>query len=714
MKKLLFLPVIFAFIVSVVPAQNKLFTMEDAVLNGRTFLAPKRLNQLMWVKGSNNYSFVEKGEVLMRGSAENNKTETIISLETLNQELKKNNIESYPMFPLMSWENENTFGFDNNNQRISFDVKTKKIAVAEKNLGQGAMGHDEEPNTKTIAYCIENNLYIYKNGKKIQITNDSEKNIVNGQSVHRDEFGIHKGTFWSPKGDYLAFYKMNQTMVSDYPITDYNTRPASVKTIKYPFAGDPSHQVSLGVFNVSSGTTTFIKTGEPLEQYLTNIAWSPDEKHIYIAVLNRDQNHLKLNCYNASTGDFEKTLIEEKNDKYVQPLHPLTFLKNDENKFIWQSERDGFNHFYLYDIKGNLIKQLTKGNWEITELAGFDASGEKVFYNATNPNGLNRDLFSLNIKTNEIKRLTKGDGTHTVFLNDNASCFLDIFTNTETPRIISIYKTNGEKIKEILNADNPVKDYKLGAMSLFQIKSDLGDELNCRMFKPVDFDSTKKYPVIVYLYNGPGIQLITNSWLGGADLWYQYMAQKGYIVFTLDGHGSAHRGKAFEQVTFRNLGNAEMQDQLKGVDYLKSLTYVDSSRIGVHGWSYGGFMTTSLMTRQPGVFKVGVSGGPVIDWSYYEIMYTERYMDTPETNKSGYESSNLLNYISQLKGKLMLIHGTVDDVVVWQHSVQYVKKAVDKGVQIDYFMYPGHPHNVRGKDRVHLMNKVSSYFIENL
>ena len=714
MKKIFFCPILFLFIVSSSFAQNKLFTMDDAVLNGRTFLAPKRLNQLMWIKGSNNYSYVEKGEILMKGYSQNSKTDTIISLENLNKVLKNNNIENSPMFPLMAWENENSFGFDLNNQRITFDIKTKNISILEKKLGQGAIGQDEEPNSKALAYAIENNLYVFKNGKKIQVTNDLEKNIVNGQSVHRDEFGIHKGTFWSPKGNLLAFYRMDQTMVSDYPITDYNTKPATVKNIKYPFAGDQSHQVTLGVYDLEKNKTIFLKTGTPVDQYLTNIAWSPDEKHIYIAVLTRDQNHLKLNCYNAISGEFEKTLLEEKNDKYVQPLHTLKFLKNNSEQFIWQSERDGFNHLYLYDTKGNLLKQLTKGNWEVTDLTDFDAKGEKIFYTATNPNGLNRDFYSLNIKTNEIKRLTKGEGSHFIILNENGEYFLDNFSNIETPRLISIYKTNGEKTNEILNAENPIKDFKLGALSVFSIKSDLGDDLNCRMFKPIDFDSTKKYPVIVYLYNGPGVQLITNSWLAGADLWYHYMAQKGFIVFTLDGHGSSHRGKAFEQVTFRNLGKVEMQDQLKGVNYLKSLSYVNPDRIGIHGWSYGGFMTSSLMTREPGVFKVGVSGGPVIDWSYYEIMYTERYMDTPETNKSGYESSNLLNYISQLKGKLMLIHGTVDDVVVWQHSVQYVKKAVDKGVQIDYFVYPGHPHNVRGKDRVHLMNKVSSYFIDNL
>jgi dipeptidyl-peptidase-4 len=299
-------------------------------------------------------------------------------------------------------------------------------------------------------------------------------------------------------------------------------------------------------------------------------------------------------------------------------------------------------------------------------------------------------------------------------MNKAGDCVVDNFSSAQIPREYNIIQTKTGKVMSLFKAENPIKDYQTGSWRLFSIKNSEGTDLYCRLFKPVNFDSTKKYPVLVYLYNGPHSQMVTNTWMAGGELWYQYMAQKGFIVFTLDGRGTSYRGKAFEQAIHRRLGTVEMEDQLKGVEYLKSLSYVDPARIGVHGWSYGGFMTTSLMTRNPGVFKVGVCGGPVIDWSYYEIMYGERYMDTPQENKEGYDNNNLLNYVDKLKGKLLMIHGAQDNVVVWQHSILYQKKAVDKGVQLDYYVYPGHEHNVLGKDRAHLMEKVTNYFIDNL
>jgi len=423
---------------------------------------------------------------------------------------------------------------------------------------------------------------------------------------------------------------------------------------------------------------------------------------------------MNLNCYNATTGDFIKTLFTEKDEKYTEPLHPVQFLPTNANQFIWQSRKDGFNHLYLYDTNGKLIRQLTKGNWEVIDIAGFNKKGDKIYFTSTINSGINRDFCSTIISTGKTTRLTSGDGVHTAIFNAETENFIDNFSSLNTPRVIKIVSSQGKEIKTLLTAENPLKDYAIGTTKLFTLKSQLGDDLYCRMVLPVNFDSTKKYPVIVYVYGGPHVQLVTNTWLAGGDLWYQYMAEKGYIVFTLDNHGSGNRGKAFEQATFRQLGTVEMQDQLTGVDYLKSLAFVDSTRMGVHGWSFGGFMTTSLMTRNPGIFKAAVAGGPVIDWSYYEVMYTERYMDTPEQNPEGYKNNCLLNYVDKLQGKLMLIHGTSDDVVVWQHTMMYLKKAVSKNILLDYFAYPGHLHNVTGKDRVHLMGKISQYFEENL
>jgi dipeptidyl-peptidase-4 len=565
-----------------------------------------------------------------------------------------------------------------------------------------------------FSFVENNNVFVSVKGQVKQVTKDGSYEIVNGKSVHRDEFGITKGTFWSPKGNYLAYYRMDQSDVTDYPIIDWTTYPAGNKNIKYPMAGNKSHYVTLHIYDVKTGTSYAVTTGGPKDQYLTNVAWSPDEQKIYIAILNREQNHCKLNEYDVVTGALLKTLFEEKDEKYTEPLHPMLFVKNNPKQFIWQSRRDGFNHCYLYSSDGKLVSQLTKGNWEVKEVNGFDANGENLVFQANEQSPVNQDAYTVNLKNGKMKRLTQGNGMHQVTLSPGGDVIVDNFSSCYVPREYRIINTANGNASLLFKAENPVKDYKLGTWSLFSIKNSEGTDLYCRLFKPTNFDSTKKYPVLVYLYNGPHSQLVTNTWMAGGELWYQYMAQKGFIVFTLDGRGTSNRGKAFEQAIHRQLGTKEMEDQLKGVEYLKSLPYVDASRMGVHGWSYGGFMTTSLMTRHPGVYKVAVAGGPVIDWSYYEIMYGERYMDTPQENKAGYDANNLLNHVDKLKGKLLMIHGAQDDVVVWQHSILYQKKAVDKGVQLDYYVYPGHMHNVLGRDRAHLMEKITNYFIDNL
>lgn len=714
MKKIVLL---FVAIANVAVAQTKLFTMEEAVVLQRSTLAPAKLKQLMWQKNADNYSFIEKRgneEVLVVYAAASTKEINALNLTQLNTALTTASLSTVKSFPAIQWLNSKQFTFEADKKLISVDITTKKAKVeASRDLGEEAANKDVADKTNYVAFTVKNNLFVFDGKEKLIVTNDADENIVNGQTVHRDEFGIHKGTYWSPKGNLLAFYRMDQTMVTDYPVIDWAPRPAKNVNIKYPMAGDKSHEVTVGIYNVSTGKTVFLKTGEPKEQYLTNIAWSNDEQYVYIAVLNRGQDHMKLNKYNVTTGLLEKTLFEEKHEKYVHPMHPMVFLHNGK-QFIWQSERDGFNHLYLYNEDGTLVKQLTKGNWLVTDLAGLDPKGTKAYYTSTTESGITRNFYAVDFKSGKITRITKGDGTHTSMMSSSGNYILDNFQNTSVPRNVYVNSTNGKSSKLIYTAANPIQDYKLGEMKIFTLKSESGDDLYCRLYKPVDFDSTKKYPTIVYLYNGPSIQMINNTWNGGGDLWFQYMAQRGYVVFTLDGRGSANRGLAFEQATFRHLGVNEMKDQMVGVDYLKKQKFVDAARMGIFGWSYGGFMTTSIMTRYPDVFKAGVAGGPVIDWTYYEVMYTERYMDTPQENPEGYKTSRTIDYIDNLKGKLMLIHGTQDPTVVWQHSIQYLKACVDKKKQVDYFVYSGHEHNVLGKDREHLYQKVTDYFMQNL
>jgi dipeptidyl-peptidase-4 len=709
---------ILAFLTSIhAYSQKRQLTMEDAVLNVRTTLAPKKLHDLKWIGGMDAYSFVDTSGVLQRRNVLRKDYMAPLLLSSLNRRLNKMNADTFLKFPDFKWESKSAISFVSTKKLMIYNIDKDTLAiVADRNYPVYAENTDEDPVTHKTAYTRDNNLYIYfPNANIIAVTKDAEKNIVNGKSVHREEFGITKGTFWSPEGNYLAYYRMDQTMVSDYPIVDFNTKPATVEMIKYPMAGDKSHEVTIGIYDVKAAKTIFLQTGLPADQYLTNIAWSPDEKHVYTAVLNRDQTEMKLNCYNAVTGAFEKTLFTETDAKYVHPTHAMEFVKSHPGEFVWQSRRDGYNHLYLYNTDGTLVRQLTKGSWEVTAFGGFDANGMRVFFTCNASSPVNRDFYSSDLATGNMLMVSGGNGTHKDTISESGNYVLDMFSDPSTPNVISLYSSKGKKVNELFRSPDPLQDFALGDTKIFTVKSRDGSDLYCRMYLPVGFDSTKKYPLILYVYGGPNIQLIQNKWmLGSGDLWAQYMAERGFIVFSMDNRGTANRGKDFEQVIFRMLGKAELDDQQQGINYLLNLKYVDQTRMGIYGWSYGGFMTTSMMTRFPGIFSAGVAGGPVIDWSYYEVMYTERYMDTPQNNIEGYNYTNVLRYVDQLQGKLLVIHGTSDPAVVWQQSLLFIKKCIDSGKQVDYFVYPGHEHNVLGKDRVHLLNKIADYFITNL
>ena len=698
-------------------AQNKQLTVEDAFLNRS--LQPQNLKQLTWIPGSQDeFSYVRSTggqDELVRGSASGKDLSPIVTQAALADALKGAGAD-IKTFPAGQWRDANTLLITSKSQVYAYDVKAAK---ASRLFAYDAAADNVEmdPTKTRVAYTKDQNLFIALAGRENEaVTAEPNPAIVNGQAAHRSEFGITKGTFWSPTGSKLAYSRMDQTMVTDYPLVDVSTTPASLRNIKYPMAGDKSHHVTVGVYDLNTRKTVFLQTGEPREQYLTNLAWSPDEKHLYLAVVNRAQNAMKLNQYDASTGAFVKTLFEETDPKYVEPQHAMLFVPGKADQFIWQSQRDGYNHLYLYHTSGKQLHQLTKGSWMVTDVLGFSNKNRDVVYASTADSPLERHTYTVSLGGGAPRKVSQGTGTHSTTLSPSGSFVLDNFSSSITPRtirVISVAEASPRRL--LLMADNPLTGYQLGETKLFPIKAaDGSTDLYCRLITPPNFDASKKYPAVVYLYGGPHAQLVTESWLGGSNLWMQLMAQKGYVVFTLDNRGSGNREKAFEQATFRQLGTAEMADQLEGVKYLKSLPYVDPARLGVHGWSFGGFMTTTMMTRAPGTFKVGVGGGPVIDWRLYEVMYTERYMDTPQENPEGYQQANLLNYVPKLQGKLLLIHGTVDDVVVWQHSLDYLKKAVDEGVQLDYFVYPGHPHNVGGKDRAHLYKKVTQYFDDNL
>ena len=425
---------------------------------------------------------------------------------------------------------------------------------------------------------------------------------------------------------------------------------------KYPMAGETSHKVTVGVYDLQTEKIIYLQTGDPTDRYFTNIAWSPDAKTIYMFELNRDQNDCRLISYDASTGAKVAELYRETSDKYVEPLHPIQFLPWDATKFILQSQRDGYNHLYIYNVKGELVKQLTSGRFVVQEVLGFNEKQKSILFTSNEVHPLQRNTYSVNTATGKRTLLDNGKGSHTAVLSKSGQWFYDKYSEPDIPRNIDLVEVKSGKVQRLLTAEDPWKDYKQPLFECGSIKAADGKtDLYYRMVKPHDFDATKKYPTVVYVYGGPHAHNVEAAWHWYSRSWETYMAQKGYIVFILDNRGSENRGRDFEQVTFRQLGQVEMQDQMKGVDYLRTLPYIDMNRLGVHGWSFGGFMTISLMTNYPDVFKVGVAGGPVIDWKWYEVMYGERYMDTPQSNPEGYEKTSLLSKAKDLKGKLQII-----------------------------------------------------------
>lgn len=730
MKRVFLLVCLFCMTATASFAQEKKsYTLEDVIPGGNNYfnLAPKNIPGLQWW-----------GDVCVRTDVENivtinvrNGKETVlVTLDEVNEALLNGEKPFQPTQELkqlrtlmgasLPWGDQKVITFRQGNYMVWYDFGQKKISNLFR-LNEKAANLDFCKENGYVAYTVESNLCIAHEGEKdLQINPDEKKadpmDIVYGQAVHRNEFGIYKGTFWSPKGNCLAFYRMDQSMVTAYPQVNTTTRIATLEPDKYPMAGMTSHKVTVGVYHIQSGKTVYLQAGDPTDRYFTNISWSPDEKSIYVIELNRDQNHSQLVRYNAETGAKEAMLFEETHPKYVEPQHPIVFLPWDSNQFIYWSQRDGFHHLYLYNKEGQLIKQLTQGDWLVQDILGFNTARKEMIIASTEISPLQTNIFSLNVKTGKRTLLGQQDGTHSARLSASGTYLIDNFTSFNVPREISILPTNGKTGINLLTATDPMKEqYNLPEITLGTIKAADGKtDLYYRLIKPVNFDPNKKYPAIIYVYGGPHAQLIHNNRFYDTRGWDLYMAQKGYVMLTVDSRGSDNRGLEFENCTFRQLGVEEMKDQVEGAKFLQSLPYVNADKIGVHGWSFGGFMTTNLMLTYPEIFKVGVAGGPVIDWQYYEVMYGERYMDTPQTNPEGYKNSNLKLKAGNLKGRLEVIIGGADPTCVPQHSYTFLRACIDAGTHPDFFVYPEDGHNMMGRDRVHLHEHITRYFEDHL
>ena len=706
-------------------AQQKLFTLEDLNFGGRNYHSLRPQNMfLTWWGDQLVQTDVEECYTI---DVKTGKKKLLFTLDQINEwagcdgeqtQVRHLTNASFP------YPDKSIVAVGNRRAFVLVDFKAKQLVWQDSISGQDA--NDWNAKSRATAFVEKNQLFVVDaDGNKQQLTTDGSREIVYGKSVHRDEFGINKGTFWSPDGQRLAFYRMDQSMVTDYPQVDIDPRIAELQPDKYPMAGTNTHVVTIGVYDLKTQKTVYLKTPSvdvaptALEQtcYFTNIAWSPDSKTIYMFELNRDQNDCILVSYDATTGKCLDRLYRETSSKYVEPMEPIRFLPWDNSQFILQSRKDGYNHLYLYNVEGEQVKQLTSGSWEVMQVLGFNQKEKSIILAANKEHPLHRRLYSVSLSNGKMTMLETVDGVHRAQLSPSGNFLIDTYFTPTRPRVIDVVDVTKKtpRCVNLLEADDPWAGYEQPIFECGSIKAADGvTDLYYRMVKPYNFNPEKKYPTVVYVYGGPHAHNVEASWHWASRTWETYMAQKGYIVFILDNRGSEHRGRDFEQATFRQLGQVEMQDQMKGVDFLKSLPYVDMDRLGVHGWSFGGFMTISLMLNYPDVFKVGVAGGPVIDWKWYEVMYGERYMDTPQQNPEGYEKTSLINKAKNLKGKLQVIIGGNDPTVVPQHALSFLKACVEAETQPDFFVYPGEGHNMAGHASVHLHERITQYFEDYL
>lgn len=683
---------------------RRLLTMEEAVLGKGLAVAdfPCR-----WRDEGAVCTFAEDG-ALYAVDARTGRRTTLATLAELGALLG----DTLTRMPAYTWQ-EGLLVCYAGRDRVGVDLAAKRV-VYRRPMPRDAASLLPMEDGRWL-YTRANNLYwCDAEGAEHAITEERDPGIVCGQAVSRNEFGIDRGIFPAPDGRRTAFYRKDERRVTTFPLLDVTTRTGSLVEIRYPMAGMTSERVSIEVYDFDRGTTVRLDvTDFDEERYLTNVAWGPASDRLYVQVLDREQKRMHLNEYDAADGRFLRTILTEESPKYVEPLHPIRFLDGEPDRFVYTaSNRDGYRGLYLGSLAAGTLERLTKVDADVELVA---LRGRWIFYASAEVSPVERHLFRLDRRTGRTVRLTPDEGWHACRVSPDGRYVLDSYSSLRVPRVVRLASADGRTARELFRAEDPSAALNYGSIELGTVRSADGRYDNYyRLIKPHDFDPAKKYPVILYVYGGPHSQMVQNTFQAQLRRWEMYMAQHGYVVFVMDNRGTMNRGLAYEQATHRRLGRCEMEDQIAGLEWLLAHPWADRDRVGVHGWSFGGFMTISLMTNYPDLFKVGVAGGPVIDWKWYEVMYGERYMETPERNPEGYAATSLLPMAAKLRGKLLICQGAVDRTVVWQHSLNFVRACIDAGVQVDYFPYPTHEHNVLGKDRVHLMQKVTDYFEDYL
>ena len=663
------------------------------------------------------------------------KTKTLVNSADLNevkafQDFKFSEDESKI---LLSTEKEPIFRRSSKEIFYVYDVNTKSLQkVSDQKVQEASFS----PDATKVAYVFENNIYILdlKSGNRTQVTEDGVINsIINGVTdwVYEEEFSFVKAYAWNPTGEKIAYLKFDESEVPEFSMDLFKKDLyPSQEVFKYPKAGEANSEISLHMYDVKSQTSEEIDLGDKYDLaendeevdenaigdfYIPRIKWTQDPMILSVQVINRHQNNLDLMFVDAEENEAE-LILNEKDDAYVDITDNLTFLK--DNSFIWTSEKDGYNHIYHYDEDGELLDQITSGDWEVTDYYGYDAKADRIYFQSTENGSVNRDVYSIKPNGKNKKRLTERTGMNSASFSADYTYFINSFTNVETPNVYTLHRSkDGEEVREILNNKKLLEKnagYDFAPKELTTININRND-LNMSIIKPTDFDENKQYPMLMFQYSGPGSQSVSNSYFGSNDYWHQLLANKGYIVVTVDGRGTGFKGAEFKKVTYQELGKYEVEDQIAAAKKLGERPYIDAERIGIWGWSYGGFMSSNAILKGNDVFSAAIAVAPVTSWRFYDSVYTERYMRTPQENPSGYDENSPLNHVEKLKGDYLIIHGGGDDNVHVQNTMRMVEELIQANKQFDWAIYPDRNHGIYGGNtRLHLYTMMTDFILENL
>ena len=704
----------------VLMAQKKEVTLENI---WKTYdFYPKSVSGFNSMQDGNYYSKLDKkgdnSQINKYSFRTGQKIRTLVNSKNIEIDINNYTFSKDEKKVLFANETEKIYRYSSKSIYHIYNLKTKKL---EKLSDDKVMYADFSPSGDKVAYVNSNNLFVkdLSNSKTIQITTDGELNqIINGATdwVYEEEFGLTQAFFWSPDGKKIAFYKFDEREVKEFSMDMFNAElyPSQYQ-FKYPKAGEDNSKLSIHIYNFDDRETTMISLNKSYE-YIPRMNWTKSNDLLYVLAMNRHQNELDFILYN-STNSSSEILFSEK-DKYYIDVHDNTTFTDDEQSLIWTSEKSGFNHIYLVNLKNGESQQVTTGNWEVTKYHGMNQDDNKVFYTSNEEGAINKSLYCINLDGSDKTKLSEDLGTHSSTFSNGMKYYSNTYSTADTPPYISLHNHTGKEIRVLEdNADLSTKmeEFDLTKKEFFSFTTSEDINLNGWMIKPSDFDPNKRYPVFMFLYGGPGSQQVVNSWGWFNYFWYQHLAQKGYIVACVDNRGTGGRGAEFKKMTYLQLGKYETIDQIEANRYLAKLPYVDKNRIGIQGWSYGGYMSSLAITKGADVFKTAIAVAPVTNWRYYDNIYTERYMRTPQENASGYDDNSPINYVDSLKGNYLLIHGTADDNVHVQNTYEMVSALVKANKQFDLFVYPDKNHGIYGGNtRLHLYKLMTEYIFENL